>query len=170
MARPSSYSSQPINAVNVVPLHKKGTSRLSRSRPKRFSVWSPNASRPRGEAWLSRHQECRLHPESTLRHTLRQRGAQSVSKLDRRKLRQPILLVLSCTPPLRFAHGFNALPCLRDLTGIGSESFKLARVLGTRDIRRPRSAAPWSRFFPRLDLGLCDKVFLSCLLDVWNQP
>jgi hypothetical protein len=33
------------------------------------------------------------------------RGARSVSKLDRRNLRQ----LLSCTPPLRFAHGYALL-------------------------------------------------------------
>ena len=40
-----------------------------------------------------------------LLHIPRQGGAQSVSKLDRRKLLQLILLVLACTPPLRFGRG-----------------------------------------------------------------
>jgi hypothetical protein len=105
----------------------KGRIRLSQSRPKRFSVWSANASRPRGESLANSPSRT---PIASRKHVAPHSSAARCSicfqALDRRKLRQPILLVLSCTPPLRFAHGLNALPCSRGLTEIASESFKLA--------------------------------------------
>jgi hypothetical protein len=107
MARPSNYSSWPINVVNIVSLNKRHEplksippNTLLSLVTKRFQT----AWRKLGYLAI-KNVDC--IPKACCSTFPPQRGAQSVPKLDRRKLLQLILLVLACTPPLRFAHGLK---------------------------------------------------------------